>query len=151
MKQLFKKLKPAYTLATRKAISETLLREKVSKITANITSEMKLAENIALFIDGWTNVRRESIVNIMGCCLKPYYIKSIPTNEEPHTAEYMAKLIENEIQKYEKYPDVEVFGCAAHKLNLIIKDIAAIHYFNSTIAAAKGIVNQINNSAAKLS
>ncbi|RWS19749.1 uncharacterized protein B4U80_12228, partial [Leptotrombidium deliense] len=50
----------------------------------------------------------------------------------------------------QKYQNIEVIGCAAHGLNLLVKDIASVEKFNSIISSTKTIVNEINNSAVKL-
>ena len=49
--------------------------------------EIETGYGLSLVIDGWTNIRNESILDIIICTPKPIFYKSIPTGITSHSAE----------------------------------------------------------------
>ena len=47
------------------------------------------ASNITLASDGWSNIRRESVLNFVLCFFKPIFYDAKYTGAESHTAEFI--------------------------------------------------------------
>jgi len=109
------------------------------------------------------------MVNFILTTPTPVFFKTLATNAERHTGEYMAKQIDEVIIEIghekcnaivtdnarnmempktiicEKYPNIVAYGCAAHILNLLIGDIMKLQSISNVILDAKAIVKDVNN------
>lgn len=164
-KLFFHRLRPAYQLPTRKTISNNEL-EKIYNITKdNIESVIKQSENLTLSTDGWTNIRNEGIINFMIHSENfEYFYDYVLPKEKRHTAQYISDEISKIIDKIGpskvvglvtdnasnmtsawntlkiKYPKLLSYGCIAHILNLLFKDIEKIPSFKNHINNVKDVV-----------
>ncbi|KAF2887824.1 hypothetical protein ILUMI_18350, partial [Ignelater luminosus] len=86
------------------------LREYQKKLKSSISQ----AENLALAVDAWSNIRNEYILNYTILTPKPYFINSITSETNRHTAEYLCDLMIHALEKYDP-----------HKFLVIITDNAA--------------------------
>ncbi|CAH1736275.1 unnamed protein product [Aphis gossypii] len=117
--------------------------------------------------DGWTNIRRESIINYVITTPQPLFYKTSSTGAESHTAIFIAKEISvvlNEVGPkkvlgivtdnaknmkgawkilQEKYNHLQPYGCVAHGLNLLAKDISSIESIAIIVNKGKEIVKEI--------
>jgi hypothetical protein len=50
-------------------------------------------------MDGWSNIKRNSIINIVVCTPKPYFIKGYETGSERHTALKLTNIMDEQIIK----------------------------------------------------
>ena len=145
-------LRPGYCPPNRREIGGPLLdfiyeeeKEKVSKILEG--------ETVCVGFDGWSNVHNEPImcVTITITNGDVYLADIIDTSGKPHTAEYLADVTKDSIQKCEEEFKVKVrsvvtdnaanvtkmrrfiqndesldvitYGCSAHILNLLSNDL----------------------------
>lgn len=120
--------------------------------------------------DGWSNIKRDSIVNIVLTMPEPVFFKSISCGAERHTAEYTFEVLAECIEEVgpekvsalvtdnaanmkaawqlikKKYPHILAYGCVAHGLNLLFTDIAKIDQFKNMTLTVQGIIKEIRNS-----
>uniref|UniRef100_A0A6P7H081 Uncharacterized protein LOC114349221 n=1 Tax=Diabrotica virgifera virgifera TaxID=50390 RepID=A0A6P7H081_DIAVI len=75
----FKKLKPSYKFPTRKCVSTTLLDKEYKQMKADLSSNLAIAKNLHLQCDGWSNVRKESIVNFVISKPEPIFVEFLAT------------------------------------------------------------------------
>uniref|UniRef100_A0A1B0F089 HAT C-terminal dimerisation domain-containing protein n=1 Tax=Phlebotomus papatasi TaxID=29031 RepID=A0A1B0F089_PHLPP len=162
--QYFKKfiqtLRPEYTPPSRKQLSGTLLVKEYQRIEQNINEIITKASVLSIMCDG--------IINIIIMTPKPVFITSIDTTTNPHSGEYLAKILLATMEKYgtekfqalvtdnaaankkawaileEKVPNLQCYGCFAHSLNLILGDVLECARIKKIIQDGKAIVNGIN-------
>lgn len=158
-----------------------------------IDSANKNSNCITLLIDGWSNIKKQNIINIVACIPEPHFVRSINTKDESHTALHMFNEIEKDITRFGKlvnllyifllsiqffhsgpgnivaivsdnaynmqsmkkmvkvkYEHIEILGCVAHGLNLLLNDINKLEVFDGSFDIAKSIVKEINGSNMKL-
>lgn len=166
----FKTLRPSFRIPTRHLMSNKLLDEEYNRIEAGIKSKIGEATALGLQCDGWSNRRNEAILNFIITTPKPVFFKSIGTEADRHTGEYMAAKINEVLMEigpnrfkaivtdnasamlkarsiiHEKYSFITTYGCAAHTLNLLIGDISKIKTMASIEGDTKAIIKEINNS-----
>ena len=117
-----------------------------------VSSRRDTGAGLTLATDGWSNQRREPIVNFVLLTPRPFFIKAIETGEERHTSTFMAKEITNVIEQYGGpkrfsaivtdnasamvkaweevtsqdgggFNQIATFGCLSHTIDLIVKDL----------------------------
>ncbi|XP_047984673.1 uncharacterized protein LOC125225144 [Leguminivora glycinivorella] len=168
-KRALQLLRPGYNPPSRKVLSTVLLDEEYADVKQKVTEKIEEANVLHLAADGWTNVRKDSIINIIIYTPKPYFHSSIETRNNRHTAEYLSEKIGqtmNEIgsEKFlgiitdnaanmkkcgkllnEQYENTTWVGCLAHTLNLLISDVLKIEAiqetFSSVVATVKSILH----------
>lgn len=169
-KEFFNKLRPSYHLPSRKQISTVLLDSQYEKTKQLVEQEIKNANVLHLQCDGWSNLRNESIINFVVTQPKPYFVDFVATEANRHTGQYLGAQIEKCINNYgsdkffsgigdnaasmqaglrigtEKYPHIHIFGCVAHALNLLCKDILKLSSSNKVFVKAKKVIKKIKNS-----
>lgn len=125
------------------------------------------AKVLHLQCDGWSNVRNESIINFVVSQPKPYFVDFVDTEANRYTGEYLGGQIEKVIEKYgpekffscigdnaaneqaglrigtAKYPHIQVFGCVAHALNLLCKDILKLPSACKVFGKVKKVIKKI--------
>ena len=146
--EFVKALRPGWITPDRRALAGRLLNEAVENITNQVTSKIASSLSpLALVTDGWTNIRRESIMNFIVHTPKPYYHSSISTGVNSHTSVYIATEISRVIESLgvekvgsvitdnasnmkaawrilqAKYPHIITIGCCSHGTNLLLKDV----------------------------
>ena len=120
-------------------------------------------------LDGWTSYQKKPLINIMCICPRGIvFLEAIDTSLKEKTSSYLAKLYERAIArvggpKYvtaictdnasnfknaglmieEKYPEMTWVPCAAHTLNLLLKDIGKMSFVQPTLIEANHIVKFI--------
>lgn len=146
-KELFKKLRPAYTLPTRKTLSTTLLEMEYLQQKNQVDNAIKESNYLNLQCDGWSNVRNESIINFVITKPEPLFVEFVMTGDNKHDAKYLFEEIDKVLIKYdpkkflviiadnaanmraslkllhEKYSFLVTLGCLAHLLHLLCGDI----------------------------
>lgn len=172
-KDLIKSLNSTYAqeMPSSFVLSGSLLDQEHSKLSTQLQKMLESSTDLVLVSDGWTNIRGDHIVNF---CVKapgnkPLFYKSINTSGVPQNAVAVAEAIGNVIdelgpdkfsclitdnaptmrsawEKIEiKYPQISANGCAAHVLNLLIKDISSSKENSKTVKDAEKIIHFINN------
>ena len=77
--KFFAKLRPKFEVPTKHELSNRLLDKSFEKVSSLTEDYICKADYISIVIDGWTNVRKDSIINIIAMTLSPIFLKSIDT------------------------------------------------------------------------
>lgn len=148
-------LNPAYAseMPKSRALSGVLLDKEYSKGTQKLEETLKDSKDLVLFTDGWTNCRGDHIVNFLvkAPSQPSVFYTSVTTTGIIQNGNAVAAAIGEVVEKLgpekfsslvsdnapvmkaawkileEKYPNISAFGCAAHVLNLLVKDILEPH------------------------
>lgn len=96
-KEFFKKIRPADCPPSTYIMSNRLLDDEYKRVKEynNILN----AKVLGVMCDGWTNLRKERIVNFVVTTPNPVFFKSILTGTDRHTREKMAEEIINVIEE----------------------------------------------------
>lgn len=169
-KLFFQFLRPSFQLPSRYQISHKLLEEEYIRLHNEVELCIASATNLSIQCDGWSNLRNESILNIIITTPKPVFVKFINTKCNRHTSEYISNLLIETIEQYsptkfltvvtdnaanmikagnlivEKFPHITAFGCFAHTLHLLMGDILKIKNIQDLITAGKHIVKSVTGA-----
>ncbi|GBC07875.1 hypothetical protein RclHR1_07750002 [Rhizophagus clarus] len=156
---------PAYNSPNRRNLANNLLDAEYQVERQNLDKVLNNASNITLVSDGWSNIRRESVLNFILCLPKPIFYDAKYTGSESHTAEYIYNEFKSIIEDIgpskfagvltdnasamrsawkllnQDYPRLICLGCNAHIGNLLIKDILKLDWVERSMNQAKQIVN----------
>lgn len=172
-KAFVKKINPSYaeTMPSSKMLSGSLLDQNYSSEAEKLNILLESSTNLTLISDGWTNVNGEHIVNysVKAPRSKPLFKCSENTSGIVQTGKAIADAIckvitelgaekfccvvtDNasvmraawlEIEK--RFPHISANGCAAHGLNLLIKDFLSVPVHEKTISESAKVIKFINN------
>ncbi|XP_031327746.1 uncharacterized protein LOC116167597 [Photinus pyralis] len=169
-KLFFKRLRPSFTLPGRYLLSHRLLDEEFERVQIHVEETLNISENLALQCDGWSNLRNESVINVIITTPRPLFVKSVLSGTASHTATYLEGIMLEIIEKYgshkfsaivtdnaanmrkaarniqEKYPHIVSYGCMAHTLHLMCSDILRVESVEQIIVSVKNIVKTIMSS-----
>lgn len=169
-RSFFKMLRPSWEIPSRYKLSTVYLEAEFNSIKQNVGSKILESPSLGLMCDGWTNIRGEPIINYVITTPSPVFYKTVSTEAISHSGIYIVKQISNIIQDIgprkilgvvtdnaknmksawailkKEYDHLEAYGCVAHGLNLLAKDIAELECISSVIVNGKNIVKQINLS-----
>lgn len=172
-KDFVKALNPTYAkvLPSRKHLSGAFLEKAHKKSSNRIEEILAGADNLTLISDGWTNVKGDHIVNfcIKAPGKKTIFYSSIDTTGISQDSEAIADAICSVIEKLgpqhfccvitdnanvmkksweiieTTYPHISANGCAAHVMNLLIKDILGLYDNTETQKNAEKIIKYVSN------
>lgn len=150
-REFVKLLNPAYAEVMPKSqtVSGRLLDKEYTSSFDKLTNILKDCNDLTLISDGWTNVRGDHIVNFLVKAPghPSMFFKSLDTSGIPQTTAGVTAAITGVIQEIgeekvtalvtdnaavmksswveieEAYPMISAYGCSAHALNLLVKDI----------------------------
>lgn len=166
-KRFLNALRPAYTPPTRHALSTHLLDTEFNRVQAKVKQTIDKADCISVISDGWSNVRGQGIINYIVTTPQPVFYKSTDTKDNRHTGLYTADELKAVISDLgpekvfglvtdnaanmkvawahveETYPHITTIGCAAHTLNLLLKDIMALKTMDTLYKTAKQVVKYV--------
>lgn len=166
----FEKLQPLYKLPTRKTISTTILDKTFGDMHRDLKGEILSKKCLHLQLDGWSNCRNEGIINVLISKPEPVFVKSIATEENRHTSEYICDVITNVLNEYgahkfatligdnasnmqkafrlvkDNHPHLTCLNCSAHTLHLLCKNIIGINTIHACKEMATGIIKTIKRS-----
>jgi hypothetical protein len=141
-------LRPAYTPPTRHALYTNLLAVEFNRAQVKVKQIIEKSDCIAIISDGWLNVRGKGIINYIISTPQPVFYKSTDTRDLRHTGLYKRKLGPHKVfslvidnaanmkaawsKVEESYPHITPIGCAAHALNLLLRDIMALKTMDTT-------------------
>ena len=117
------------------------------------------ADCVAIISDGWLNVRGQGIINYIISTPQPVFFNSRGTRDNRHTGLHIADelravkvfaLVNDNVanimaawSKVEgSYPHITPIGCAAHALNLFLKDIIALKRMDTLYKRAKEMLGK---------
>lgn len=165
----FKQIRPAYKLPHRETVSHTLLNAEYQEIKNENMELLEEAVNLNLQVDGWSNIRNESILNFVVTKPEPIFVDFVDSKSNRHTSEYLAGEIEKVLDKHdvfkflvligdnaaniqkafailkEKYPHLIILGCFAHSLHLLCCDILKCDSVKNFMANVIEIAKKIRN------
>ena len=119
--------------------------------------------------DGWKNCRRQSLLNVLLVTKNgAEYLKSFNTGGQPKTAEFIASFLRNVLNDpalmgkiiqvvmdnaanckaagvilKQEFTHFFFSGCAAHGLDLLLKDIKKLHWVDEALSLVPTVVNLI--------
>ena len=162
-KRFLNVLHPAYTPPTRHALSTHLLDAESNRGQVKVKQIIEKADCIAIISDGWSNICGQGIINIISTP-QPVFYKSTDTRDNRHQSlhcrwaegshlgpqKVFALVTDNAVNlkaawsKVEKsYPHITPIGCAAHALNLLLKDIVLLKTMDTLYKRAKEMVRYV--------
>ncbi|KAG5674167.1 hypothetical protein PVAND_004150 [Polypedilum vanderplanki] len=172
-RKLIKELNPLYheVLPNSSKLCTQMLQNEHSKLRDVLDKLLENASELTLTSDGWSNIRGEHLVNfiIQAPNHKPIFYKTINTSGITQTSEAISNEITNVIlevgeKKFcalitdnavvmrgawklieSRFPHISANGCAAHVMNLLIKDIMDISIYKQVATSAGKIIKFINN------
>jgi hypothetical protein len=172
-KKFVASLNPAFAkqLPCAKTLSGPMLDQQYDKYKRVIDEIVENSHQLTLVSDGWTNIRGDHIVNfcVSAPGQKPFFYTSICTSgiiQNPKAiADEIKKVIDDlGAEKFvalvtdnapsmkaawkiieEKYPHISAYGCSAHGVNLLLKDICSTSDRENTMKKAEKIIKFIKN------
>lgn len=95
------RLRPAYKPPTRYKLAGPLLDTTYTKTKLAMAAVLQnSAKQITLVSNGWTNLRGESLINYVAVTREhAIFLKSIPTQEQRHTANYILSKLRKVIEE----------------------------------------------------
>ena len=107
----------SYQIPSRKQLSTNLL-DKIYAECRDILATNLNGKEVTLIQDGWSNVHNQPII---ASCLhdgtKSYFVRSVHTGSEKKTADYCAKIAEEEINFVENTHGLKVNKSLFFKFN----------------------------------
>ncbi|XP_034934248.1 uncharacterized protein [Chelonus insularis] len=149
--KFFNALRPSFNLPSRNQISNNLLDSVFVRTQNMVNEKIESATTVGVQCDAWSNIRKEGIINFIVTTPAPVFFKTFPTGTESQTALYISEKIGSVIdalgikkvigictdncaamksawtlidQKY-NVDKLYCYGCTAHILNLLMKDIGS--------------------------
>ena len=83
-------LRSSFALPTRHQVIKPLLDEVYNDVKEKVHMQITRASSAAIQCDGWSNIRREGIINFLIMTPKPVFYTTIATETNSHTEEYLA-------------------------------------------------------------
>ncbi|KAJ8909268.1 hypothetical protein NQ315_017548 [Exocentrus adspersus] len=150
-------------------------KESSAAAVACVEDVLEKSDSLYIQTDGWTDITGTSLLNIIFTTPKPIFYKAIDSKDTAHTGQYICDILTNAIEEVgpnkvrglvsdnagnmklawsllkEKYGHIVTYGCAAHGLNLLAKDILLqkqkkYHNFFRNKHVPKQILKQIQLS-----
>ena len=169
-------LRPGTVLPTRQLVSGTLLDEIYDIEKAKVSSLVTGLEG-TLLVDGWSDLTNHPVIGVAfvanGQC---YLVTTVDTTGTPHTSENLADIVKEQKLECEATYNVKigslvcdnaanmvrmreiltndigihVFGCGAHFLNLLAKDICQSKETKTALSKVLEIVKYLRNTHSAL-
>jgi hypothetical protein len=173
LKAFIAKLRPAYQLPSAKQIAGGILNNVHHKFKTELNSVLTNAQHIHLVSDGWSSLKKDHYVNFLAVFvnaeMNPLLLKTVNTGEEQQDGPNIAKDFEYVIEDIgankvvsvvtdnaapmkaawtilqRKYPGLIINGCAAHTINLLVKDICKLDRFGDHLEHARFITSFVKD------
>lgn len=94
----FRKLRPGYRPPTAYQLSNRLLSKTVTKVEGLISDAINKSVAVTIKLDGWSDINRESIVNVALHAGRPIFLKSINPGIQRHDAHFICDTIINVVE-----------------------------------------------------
>ena len=163
-KETVEMLRPGYKPPNRASIGGQLLDQVHDKITTKVSDEMK-GKDVVLIQDGWSDIHNTPVIaTSLQCEGKAYFMSAIDTGTNKKTAAYCTSIAQDSIKEAgEKFqckvtgvvtdnekkmvamkqnlvetdPELTVYGCSAHWLNLLGQDVTPAQINNQVVEVNK--------------
>ena len=157
-------LQPGYTPPNRKDIGGYLLDKVHDKITTQVSAEMK-GKDVVLIQDGWSDIHNTPVIaTSLQCDGKAYFMSAIDTGTNKKTAAFCTSIAQDSMKEaadqfqckvtgvvtdnekkmvamkqnlVETDPELTVYGCSAHWLNLLGQDVTPSQIISKVIEVNK--------------
>ncbi|XP_046600001.1 uncharacterized protein LOC124295157 [Neodiprion lecontei] len=170
--KFFNAIRPSFKLPPRRKISNILLDSTYEKVKGQVDEKIISARTVGMQCDSWSNIRNECIMNFIVTTPTPVFFKTLTTSSASKSAincsRKMMEVIEaigpqkimgictdNEPvmrctweildEQYEEQ-SISFYGCTAHILNLLVKDIANILSVSECVQNSTSIIKEIKKS-----
>lgn len=159
-------LRPGYTPPSERRLAGELL-DALHKKVVEETKEILSGETVTMSLDGWSNIHNESLIctSVITTSGDTFLTSTVDSSEHSHTAEYLCdvakksiseckekfnvnvhsfvtdnarnvKKMREELAKSDDF-DIIYYGCSAHILNLLAKDVECPSISKNVIKIAK--------------
>lgn len=163
-KETIQMLRPGYQPPNRKDIGGHLLDQVHEKITNKVSAELK-GKDVVLIQDGWSDIHNTPVIaTSLQCDNNTYFMSAIDTGTNKKTAAYCTAVSQDSIKEAaEKFhckvtgvvtdnekkmvamkqnlvetdPELTVYGCSAHWLNLLGQDVTPPQVINQVVEVNK--------------
>lgn len=161
--QVFKMLRPSYQIPSSYALSTNLLNSEYERVQINRSQKLSESDSLSIVTDGWTNIVGDGLINIVICTPIPLFYKTVHRGTAKETGTYISNELIKVIQEIgpqkfflvvtdnasnmkaawhiinTTYPHIYCVGCAAHTLNLLLKDFMKENLFEKISKESKKI------------
>ena len=100
-KSFFNAIRPVYFVLSRYKLSEPLLDSEYDKIKVETVATIAASDSVGLMCDGWSNIRKQPIINFVVSQPKPISWESFHNDLQSHRGEYIATEILKVIEELE--------------------------------------------------
>lgn len=121
--QFFETIRPSFKVPNRQSIASKYVELHFATTESHCCEALTNSETLHLQLDGWSNIRNESIVNFIIITPKPIYVKSLKNKTNRHTAEYLANEIKIMLNLYGKNNFTSLIGDNAHNIQKAFRDV----------------------------
>lgn len=98
-KNLFKFLRPAWTLPSRHEVSNKMLDNEYSAVKKIIDLKISSATSVTVQCDTWTNIRGEAVMNFLISTPEPVFYVSLSIGTDRENAQFIHDAIKNVIDE----------------------------------------------------
>ena len=120
-KDLIGLCEPRYQVPSRKHFTSKLLYEKSVEVKNDLTHHLKMAQDVCVTIDLWSNRQMESFICITGHYILDWTLKSVMLAckgfKGKHTADNIAKEFDETMCTFEIFDKIEVTDNASNMIN----------------------------------
>jgi hypothetical protein len=173
-KTLITMLRPGYTPPNRKTLSDSLLDKVFDSINDQVSEQLD-GKDVTLVQDGWSDIHNQPVIaSCVHTGEKSYFVTAEDTGSHKKTATYCAMLAEQAIsdaatkfgctvrgvvtdnekkmevmrrELKEANPDLVVYGCSSHLLNLLGDDLTPTEITKQVVEVKKYFRNHHRASA----
>ena len=173
LKQFLFYIRPAYNVPSSKKVAGSLLNKAHSKFIDYVEDCLNSSSHIYLVSDGWSFMMKDHYVNhialfgkksippILYCCTNTGEIAQTGENIALETisvineigSEKVVSLVTDNASNMktawkilrENYPKLIINGCAAHTINLLVKDICKLDEYESTMTDCRFVTAFVND------
>lgn len=163
-KETIQMLRPGYSPPNRKEIGGHLLDQVHDKISTKVMAELK-GKEVVLIQDGWSDIHNTPVIaSSLQCEGTAYFLSAVDAGTNKKTAAYCTTVAQDAIDKateqyqsivtgvvtdnekkmvamkqnlVESNPDLTVYGCSAHWLNLLGQDTTPAQVINQVVEINK--------------
>lgn len=165
-------LRPSYTPPSRSQLSYSLLDKSYEDMKLDVRKKIDNSTTVGLQCDGWSNLRNEGIINFIISTPEPVLFKTLCTEGNKQTGQYIADEISNVIEDIgykkvlgictdncsamkrgwqilqEKYDgkQILIYGCVDHILNLLVKDVVTVTSIDTVLKSGTSVVKEVKAS-----
>lgn len=163
-KKTFELIRPGYDPPNRHSLGGNLLTAEYQRVKMATMKKIQNANGLGLISDGWGDISGRKVVNFIVSTPEPIFYKSLRPGVQRETAAFVASNIIGVIDEIgndkfvsvitdnapnmraawkiieDKYKHIRCVGCAAHGINLLIKDIMALNVLDELLQQSKKLI-----------